>query len=176
MQSAELSLAGKLDNGLTKGLCLLIGWLINACIWILGLLMLITQSLLIFEYGEGLADVSWHEWGFMLIFALLLWRHVRYCQHFTIGFWSGLSRLLIFQGRLGAVTLTIFGFEPELAAQFDPLSTAVDPSIELAAFGIVLLLLYLAAPTTSGSSAIAKPVSTSRVEPTFNSAEKDVTA
>ena len=32
MQSPELLLAGKLDIGLTKGLCLLWGWFINGVI------------------------------------------------------------------------------------------------------------------------------------------------
>lgn len=36
MQSPDLSLAGKLDNLLTKGLCSLLGGLANTLIWLLG--------------------------------------------------------------------------------------------------------------------------------------------
>lgn len=61
MQSPDLSLAGKLDNLLTKGLCSLLGGLANTFIWLLGLLVLVGQPIQIFEYGEGLSDVSWAE-------------------------------------------------------------------------------------------------------------------
>lgn len=177
MQSLELLLAGKLDIGLTKGLCLLLGWFINALIWLLGLLALVGQAMQIFEYGEGLADLSWHECGFMLFFALLLRRHVHYCRYFAAGFWSGVNRLLTFQGRLVCLGLSIFGFaiglEQELGTSVDLLSTVADPVTELAAFGFVLLALYLAAPTAPTES--TRPITAARVEPVFASAEKEVT-
>lgn len=182
MQSSELSWAGKLDAGLTKGLCLVLGWLINASIWLVGLWMLIDQQSQIFEYGEGLADVSWHEWGFMLLFVLLLWRHVRYCRHFATGFWRGLSRVLTFQGRLGCVVLALIGSVTGLdldvitQLQGELMDTAFDPFIEISAYGLVLLVLYLAAPTTNAARSPAKPVASSRVEPTFITAEKEATA
>lgn len=177
MQSPELSLAGKLDSNLTKGLCLLFGWLIKALIWLLGLLSLGGQASQIFEYGEGLADVSWAEWGFMLLFALLLRRHIRYCRHFAIGFWRGISRLLTFQGRLVCVGLSIFGFatgvEQQLGTPVDLLSTVADPVTELTALGFTLLTLYLAAPTATSES--SRPITTLRVEPAITTAEKEVT-
>lgn len=70
MQSPDLSLAGKLDNLLSKGLCSLFGGLANTFIWLLGLLVLVGQPVQIFEYGEGLSDVSWAEWGFMFLSVL----------------------------------------------------------------------------------------------------------
>lgn len=182
MQPPELSLVGKLDAGLTKGLCLALGWLINTAIWLVGLWMLIDQQSQIFEYGEALADVSWHEWGFMLLFVLLLWRHIRYCRHFATGFWRGLSRVLTFQGRLGCVVLalmgSVIGLDLDVVTQLqgELMDTAVDPYIEIAASGLVLLVLYLAAPTTNAAWSAAMPVATSRVEPTFITAEKEATA
>lgn len=177
MQSPELSLAGKLDNNLTKGLCLLLGWLINASIWLLGLSSVAGQASQIFEYGEGLADVSWDEWSFMLLVILLLWRHTRYCRHFANGFWRGLNRLLSFQGRLLCVWLSIFGFaigfEQQLGTPVDLLSTVAAPVAELTVFGFVLLALYLAAPTASAER--SRPITTSRVESMLTTAEKDVT-
>ncbi|MDD2162603.1 hypothetical protein N1078_18750 [Pseudomonas sp. MIL19] len=177
MQSPELSLAGKLDTGLTKGLCLLLGWLIHIAIWLVGLLGLAGQAIQIFEYEEGLADVSWLEWSFMLLFALLLRRHVHYCRNFGAGFWSGVNRLLTFQGRLVCLGLGIFGFavgfEQELGTSVDLLNTVADPVTELAAFGFVLLALYLAAPTALTES--ARPITAARVEPVFTSVEKEIT-
>lgn len=178
MQTRELSLAEKLDTGLSRGLCLVISWLSNAVVWLLGLMVLLGLPALIFEYGEGLADVSWHEWAFMLLFGLLLWRHIHYCRHFATGFWRGLSRLLMFQGRLCfAVLATLgfaIGFEQVQGVSADLVSAAVDSAFELVGFGLVLLALYLAVPIASNER--SQQPSVSRVEPTFTSTEKDVIA
>lgn len=178
MQTHERSLIRKLDIGLSNSLYLLFAWLINALIWLLGLLMLSGQLARIFEYGEGLADVSWHEWAFMLLFGLLLWRHIRYCQHVATGFWRGLSRLLTVQGRLGCVLLTVLGFaiavEQVQGGSADLVSTAVDPVFELVGLGLALMAVYLAAPLVP--TARSQQPSVSRVEPTFTRTEKDVIA
>lgn len=175
MQSPDLSLAGKLDNLLTKGFCSLLGGLANTFIWLLGLLVLVGQPIQIFEYGEGLSDVSWAEWGFMLLFVLLLRRHVHYCRHFSTGYWTGLSRLVVFQGRFACIGLSILGFmvglESLLGASAD-LPSTVDPAMDVTGSGLVLLMLYLAAPTSSATSMrsnVSPPV-----EPTRDPAEKEV--
>ena len=88
-----------------------------------------------------------------------------------------MNRLLTFQGRLVCLGLSIFGFaiglEQELGTSVDLLSTVADPVTELAAFGFVLLALYLAAPTAPTES--TRPITAARVEPVFASAEKEVT-
>lgn len=73
MQHPELSLAGKLDSGLTKGLCLLLRGVKAGGLWLLGLLTLATLPWMIFEYGDGLADLSLLEWSFMPLLALFPW-------------------------------------------------------------------------------------------------------
>lgn len=175
MRSPDLSLAEKLDSLFSKGICSTLGGLVNAFIWFLGLLVLVGQPLEIFEYGEGLSDVSWAEWGFMLLFVLLLRRHIHYCRHFSFGFWGGLSRLVVFQGRLACAGLIILGFMVGLESQFgasaDLWSTS-DPSIDLAGLGLVLLMLYLAAPTSSTTSMRSNVPAP--VEPTLVAAEKEV--
>lgn len=175
MQSPVLSLAGRLDRLLSKGLCSLLGGVANTFIWLLGLLVLVGQPLQIFEYGEGLSDVSWAEWAFMFLFVLLLRRHIQYCRHFSTGFWAGLSRLVVFQGRLVCAGLSILGFvvglESQLGASMD-LSSTVDPVMDVTGLGLVLLMLYLAPPTsfaTSMRSTVPSPV-----EPTLIPAEKEV--
>ena len=167
MQFPELSLAGKLDVCLTKGLCALSRGLIKTLIWLLGIGLLIAQFSEIFEYGEGLADISWGEWGFMLVFALLLWRHRVYCRHFGWGFWRGLSRLLVFQGSFLALWLVMLGLILGdawfLGARHEWIPTSLDPIMQLIEFGVVLFTLYLAAPTRPAS-------------PLPSTVEKDVTA
>lgn len=179
MQTRELCLVGKLDNGLTKGLCLLLGWLKTASLWWLGLLTLASLPLLIFEYGEGLADLSLLEWAFMPLLALLLWRHVRYCQHFTTGIWRGLNRLLICQGIMSALGLLLVGLLTAVMMQTDHLQellsylTQDDPINKLVSFSSVLLAAYLAAPT-AGITTLSMPKATPiRVEPTVSQATKE---
>ena len=109
MQHPELSLAGKLDSGLTKGLCSMLTGLKVGGLWLLGLLTLASLPWVFFEYDDGLADLSLLEWSLMPVMALLLWRHIRYCQHFSTGFWRGLSRLLIAQGIMDTVGMMLLG-------------------------------------------------------------------
>jgi hypothetical protein len=178
MQTRELSLVGKLDTGLSRGFCLLLTWLSYALVWLLGLLMLSGQPALIFEYDEGLADISWHEWAYMLLFVLLLWRHIHYCRCFATGFWRGLSQLLTFQGRLcfvmfATLGLTV-GLEQAQGVSVDLLNTMADPMIELISSGLILLTVCLAVPSAPSES-VPQTLSP-RVEPTLIRTEKDVTA
>lgn len=178
MERYELSLAGKLDAGLVKALCALLGWLKNLSLWVLGLSMLLGAIWMIFEYDEGLADISWHEWGFLLLLPLLLWRHARYCQCFAIGFWRGLSRLLIFQGILGIVTLSGTGLLVALLLESESLDSFLrymaqgDPISELVGYGLTLLVVYLAAPASAGSPA-SQQAAPARIEPTVSPMAKE---
>lgn len=155
MQHPELSLAGKLDSGLTKGLCSMLAGLKVGGLWLLGLLTLASLPWMIFEYGDGLADLSLLEWSLMPLLALLLWRHIRYCQHFGMGFWRGLSRLLIAQGIMAAAGMVLLGACAALLAQTEHsdellrLLIQEDPLDKLLTFGMVLLALYLAIPKSA---------------------------
>jgi hypothetical protein len=179
MQSSELSLAGKLDNGLTKGLCLLLRGLKTGSLWLLGLLTLAGLPWIIFEYSEGLADISPLEWGFMPLLALLLWRHSHYCQHFTTGIWRGLSRLLMFQGVMSILGLVIIGLLTFVMAQTGDLQGLLryllqdDPISKFVSFGSVLLAVYLAAPTAATESLSATEAMTARVEPSVSVTAKE---
>lgn len=151
----ELPLVSKLDNGLTKGLCIMLGWLKYLGLWLLGLVLLLGSFSEIFEYSEGLADVSWHEWGFLLLMPLLLWRHISYCQYFSTGLWSGLSRLLIAQGLLGVLFFFATGLIVELLASGEHFDSAdlffgqQSPFEKLVEYGLTLLAVYLAAPVST---------------------------
>lgn len=170
MEHRELSLISKLDNGLVKGLCIMLGWLKYLGLWLLGLVMLLASFSKIFEYSEGLADVSWHEWAFLLLMPLLLWRHISYCQYFSTGLWSGLSRLLIAQGLLGV--LYFFGIGLLMAILV--LGEYVDgsdltfgqenPFVKLVEYGLILLAVYLAAPVSKKPPSVKQAVPV-QVEP-----------
>jgi len=179
MQSPELSLAGKLDNGLTKALCLLLRGLKTCSLWLLGLLTLAALPLIILEYGEGLADLSLLEWGFMPLLALLLWRHIHYCQHFTTGIWRGLSRLLMFQGVMSVLGLAIVGLLTVLLAQTEHLQTFIryllqdDPISKFVSFGTVLLAAYLAAPTATAATISTPEAVPYCMEPSVSTTAKE---
>ena len=121
---------------------------------------------MIFEYSEGLADVSWHEWAFLLLMPLLLWRHISYCQYFSTGLWSGLSRLLIAQGLLGV----LFFFGIGLLMAILVLGEYVDgsdltfgqenPLVKLVEYGLILLAVYLAAPVSKKPPYVKQTTST----------------
>lgn len=170
MEHRELSLISKLDNGLTKGLCIMLGWLKYLGLWLLGLVMLVASFLLIFEYGEGLADVSWHEWAFLLLMPLLLWRHVSYCQYFSIGLWNGLSRLLIAQGLLGVLFFFGIGLlmailvSGEYFDDSDLTSGQENPLVKLVEYGLILLAVYFAAPVSKKPPSVKQAVP-AQIEP-----------
>ena len=179
MQSPELSLAGKLDTGLTKILCALLGGLKTASLWLTGFLTLAVMPWMIFEYGEGLSDLSPLEWGFMPLLALLLWRHIRYCRHFSSGFWHGLNRILIFQGVMSVLTLALIGavvgallFTEHLQSFLNYLQYQ-DPISKLASFAFLLLTVYLAAPTRATDSRSTVETPSAHVEPFVSATAKE---
>jgi len=63
------------------------------------------------------------------------------------------------------------GLESLLGASAD-LPSTVDPAMDLTGLGLVLLMLYLAAPTSSTTS--IRPNVSAAVEPTLVPAEKEV--
>lgn len=171
MQHPELSLAGKLDSGLTKGLRSMLAGLKVGGLWLLGLLTLASLPWVFFEYDDGLADLSLLEWSLMPVMALLLWRHIRYCRHFATGFWRGLNRLLIAQGIMAAVGMVLFGAciawlaQTEHPEELLRLMIQEDPLDKLLACGMVLLALYLAIPKSAPGPLPQPATLHARIEP-----------
>ena len=150
-----LSLAGRLDNGASRLICTLLSGLKKTLLWLCGLLVLALLPFIIFEYGEGLADMSVLEWGFLLLLSLLTWRHVNYCKHFSTGLWQGVSRLLIVQGLLFTIELMIIGlaaiflWQTEYEYLLQHYLRIDDPISKLVTYFTILIALYLSAPTAA---------------------------
>lgn len=179
MHEKELSLTGRLDNGLTKGILHLLGWLKIGGLWLLGLVTFTALPWIVFEYEEGLSDLSILEWGFIPLLALLLWRHVHYCNHFTTGFWLGFSRLLICQGVMSALTLLFVGvFISSLLLIEHPqelfyLLVQDSPLNKIITFSSVLIAVYLAAPTSYKKPANIPAATPLAAEPTASPKAKE---
>lgn len=179
MHDSRLSLIGKIDTALVKGIGLLLRGLRDTTIWLLGLLSVVGLPSLAIEYGEGLADLSWLEWGAMALLALLLWRHVHYCRHFAFGFWRGFSRLLVFQGVLNCLGLAFCGLLLYLFLDKESLPGLLnylrmeDPLSKLTTYALALLAVYLASPTTPMRNWTPASVAPPRIEPTVYFTDKE---
>jgi len=75
-------------------------WLSFAILLIAGLANFAMIPLSVFEYGEGLYDISMHEWLFIALIALLLWRYWVYCSKFTVAVTTRITRILLFLARI----------------------------------------------------------------------------
>ncbi|SDT86527.1 hypothetical protein SAMN05216296_0014 [Pseudomonas pohangensis] len=180
MQSPELSLTGKLDTGLVHGLCLLLAGLKNLGFWLLGLLVLAELPFDFFEYDAGLWDLSWDEVSVTALMSLLLARHLHYCRHFGVGFWAGLARLLLALGRMASFILILAGgvliatLQMGDASEWLPISAHDDLVGTLFYYGMVLFAIYLAAPASPARPVSVNEATATRIEPTLNTAVKDV--
>lgn len=155
-----ISLLAKLDTGLNHAAGYLLRSLKPLALWLTGLIVLFTYIHMVFEYGEGLADISQFEWAFMLLAALLTWRHCHYARQFGYGFWRGLARGLAAQGMALIVELTLLGllilltlWAISLPIEWRATANAIDDgdiafkTYEIIGQAMVLLALYLGAPT-----------------------------
>lgn len=172
----KLSLLGQADTGLVRGSCGVLGGLKHLALWLLGLAGFAYYFSLIFEYGEGLADISLHEWGFMLLLLALTWRHIHYSRRFGYGFWRGLARWLGAQGIVFSIGLISLGLIVWLSLEF--LGHAkflielnlVGKEGDIQELALALLAMYLGAPARPREAANASPVAASvRQEPTPSS-------
>jgi hypothetical protein len=162
MQTRELSLLGALDNGLTKVICHILLGLKNSILWLMGLVTFIALPFLIFEYNQGLADLSQLEWVFIPLLGLLLWRHIAYCKYHATGFGRGLSYLFKAQGVMVVVELVVIGTVATVLMgtkelQLLDIFMMETPITKLITLFTVLLATYLAAPTKPLAIKLAEP-------------------
>lgn len=168
----KLSLFAQVDTGLVRFACGLLDGLKHLGLWMLGLIAIDEYFALIFEYGEGLADMALHEWAFLLLALALTWRHCHYARHFDYGFWRGLGRWLTAQGILLAVGMIVLAtLEPSGSAKaLDSLNLA-NKEGEILSLAFALLALYLGAPMQPRIAERPRPVTeNARQEPSTSPA------
>lgn len=150
----------QLDIGLNRAVGYVLRGLKHLALWLTGLTALIASTCIMFEYGEGLADISQFEWAFMMLVALLAWRHCHYARQFGYGFWLGLARVLTAQGMALITQFTLLGvmallmlwvmsLPTEWLATADAMNDddMAFKTYEIMGQAMVLLALYLGAPT-----------------------------
>jgi len=127
-------------------------WFWSALIFAFSGVFFALFQLTIFEYGEGLHDISLHEWLFLALSALLFWRYCIHCSNFRIPWGTRISRILMFLGGLALLDVLVF-MALVLSGVFageDLHSVLAEPKLIYISDGIfwlgTLLTLYLASP------------------------------
>lgn len=175
----KLTLFAQLDTGLARFACGLLDGLKHLALWMLGLIAIAHYCSLIFEYGEGLADIALHEWVFLLLALALTWRHCHYARYFGYGFWRGLGRWLTALGILLALELTALGMIIWLSLEFTEYAEVLDSLVlaskedEILDLAFALLTLHLGVPTRPRFAQQPRPVTENFHQETSTSSISD---
>ena len=101
----------------------------------------------IFEYGDGIYDISTLEVISILLFFALLYRHYSYCQRFKANLWSSISRPLYAFGWqaliFGIPLITYAVVQYKLGRTLNIYETS---EVKILIWAINLIVLYLSAP------------------------------
>lgn len=125
----------------------------HVSLWVLGLSAVYYYLALVFEYGEGAADLSLHEWLFILSAIVLIKRHYYYAKRQGYGFWRATARLLSALGILQVIALAFIGLDAwlrdEWAAYAEAIIWEVPISKETEIIDLMLALtaLFFCIPT-----------------------------
>ncbi|WP_345316157.1 hypothetical protein [Ferrimonas gelatinilytica] len=106
---------------------------------------------LIFEYGEGLSDISRLEWWFCGLSLLLLWRYRRQLDETENSEWPAIRAPLLLAGKLSFILcfIVLFAFSVSVdhESSYVALNTFfVGSDFQLSIMSIVLASLYLSSP------------------------------
>ena len=161
-------------------LCLSIGFLLKltgrGILLLTGAGYLGLQMYGVFEYGDGLFDLSTLEVIALLLFAALIYRHYNYCKRFNSSFWSGLSRPVYAFGWLafiiGTPLIVFVVIQTELNRSLDIFETS---EIKLVEWFLNLVVLYLSAPCSLKQITQDGIPETQRSNPTEQKTEVDNT-
>lgn len=101
----------------------------------------------IFEYDDGIFDISGLEVVAILLFSALLYRHYQYCMRFKSSLWSSISRPLYAFGWLAIVVgipvITYVYVQNELSRPLEYFETSEGKLLD---WFLTLAVLYLSAP------------------------------
>lgn len=149
----DVPLGVRIDSSIAHFSRATLCWLGIAVLFMAGLARLTIIPFSVFEYSDGLHDVSTHEWFFLILTALLLWRYWIHCSYFSATVWTRLTRVFLFIGGFFFIEIAFYftsvigGLDANLS--FDQALTNADANFWLEVFSWVglCLVLYLASPS-----------------------------
>ena len=182
----ECPLQCKLDWGFSTFISALIKSLINIGLTCIGLSLLIYSIISIYEYDEGLADLSRIELVYMFVVFLLYMRIKSIVLKSTVPWWKAVFSPFMLIGRLAvilflvAVGFGVYANKTDLAQQ---VFLFEETLIELVTYGTVILGLYCGIPDLStqvaevtGDSVSDATISTNEMQEDISEKESFTTA
>lgn len=163
-----------IDTSITKALLFALRALANFGLLALGFTFLLSFRSEVFEYNEGIGDLSMLEFLVLVALGFLAWRHVYYARRLGMGFWSGLAKLLRGIGYFSLWLLAICGLFTVVALEYGigdinsvlSAHTVDDAVLKLIGYAVFLFSVYLSAPTGISTALTHSPVTTNNQEPT----------
>ena len=148
----NIPLAVKIDLFVSYFLRKIVYWIFMLVLFVSGLACISLLSICVFEYGDGIYDISMHEWIFLGLISVFIWRGWAYSSRFNISIRYRLIRVFLFLGRFfvffnivwmgGIIFLMLVGKEFHSILS-DP---GVSVFFEIFLWCGVCFTLYLASP------------------------------
>lgn len=154
-----------IDRFFSKGLSLLLQFMFFFVIFFLGVASVLGIYTEFFEYEENLWDISNAEIGYLLLFSLVIYRHISYCLKYKVGIWKAISRPFYALGYLMLVSLAIVGAGLIASIYSESGNTCFDLVNILSCangmeqfFGFIVTVsaIYLATPTSEHKHIISE--------------------
>lgn len=126
-----------------------------------GLVSLALIFVVIFEYDDGIADLSNIELLILAILGLLLYRHISYCRYYGVAIWKRVIMPIYASGMMSVVYSIIFqiiiGFKFMVKPELTFAEVIMQPSKtgELIFLASSLIAIYLSTPTKRGAPALS---------------------
>lgn len=149
----DVPLGVRIDSSIAHFSRTTLYWLSIALLFIAGLASFAMIPFAVFEYGEGMHDVSTHEWLFLALTALLLWRYWIHCSHFNATVWTRLTRIFLFMGGFLFIEISfyfasvIWGLNAGLGYDQALINADTEFWGEVFSWVGICLALYLASPS-----------------------------
>lgn len=111
----------------------------------------------LFEYKEGLRDLSNVEIVFLFLFVVIIYRHVSYCFKYKIGIWNSIIRPFYALGALVFVSFAVIGYwicilyfdDNAKSIRIEDVFVTPNGIEQLIILTATLLAIYLATPTSA---------------------------
>jgi hypothetical protein len=111
----------------------------------------------LFEYKDGFWDLSNAEFGYLLLYAGVLYRHAGYCKKYNAGIWVTVSKPIFYLGYLALVGFILIGVivvaaiytgHSSLKLNRADMFATLDGIEQFLMFLLSFLAIYLSTPTS----------------------------